>query len=95
MKTSEVLRNALALFGPDGQKWIDRCPPPSKHCSVTAIYAAANTGREVSDCMDALYGAADVSAFSWLGAWNDNHTWPEVKAAFEKAIAVELAKEAA
>lgn len=88
MTVKEGLQNALKLFGPDGENWLNSCPTGSdgKYCAVTACSTADEDNRTV------LWGTFDhllpnTKPCTLLQHYNDSHTWPEVKALFEKAIA--------
>lgn len=102
-QVAEVLKKALAAFGQNGEHWTQghaakpEGPSPSdgKHfCICTAIAAIGKRS--------ALYEQTVASVCAVLGInssgiqileWNDTHgrTWPEIKVAFEKAIAKEEA----
>ena len=85
--TAERLRKALALFGPNGEKWVNRLPGNNEYCSVTACAEADPTTSFLS-ATDLLCSVVGLGEFEVLQRWNDapERTWPEVKAAFEKAI---------
>lgn len=94
MPVATDLQAALALFGPNGEKWVPVDPDQERgtNCALSAIinaccdhhHAAGETyNSRKNAAIAALYRAAGHRHFP---KWNDNHTWPEVKAIFEKAI---------
>jgi hypothetical protein len=103
LPASEVLRLALEKLGPNGENWIKGAlytaadgfvdcdvTEAANFCSLGAIEAASGT----TDIRKAeKYLSSAIHGWSWVDNWNDaeERTFPEVKAAFEKAIS--LAKE--
>jgi hypothetical protein len=85
MITKEILQGALALFGPNGENWVGRFPRSGEECTVTAIARASGRAEGAADSSWRAFSEINNIDTS-LGIWNDNSTWPEVKAAFEKAI---------
>lgn len=90
--TAEVLRRALALLP---NTWVNTYPDEDagEHCAITAINEVARGGKRAKQFLcEAIGEQADsryVAALDVVIAeWNDapERTWPEVKAAFEKAI---------
>ena len=87
MTTAEVLRKALELLGPNGTHWGrgEQCFG-GKLCAGMAIDRANRGQYRVATLYKMLIPVLD-SQGTPIG-WNDapERTWPEVKAAFEKAI---------
>ena len=87
MKTpAQILRDALELLGADGERWWHpRCGKAmdGRDCAYTALKADTN---EVASAI--LCRVAGVNSLFSLWEWNDDpdRTWPEVRAAFLKAI---------
>jgi hypothetical protein len=94
-RASVVLRRALELLGPNGERWIQgRLGDKSACCSVGAIWFSAN---DVGSEAGARRHLAKVVRAEDIAKWNDAHsrTFPEVKAAFEKAIVLAEQEEGA
>jgi hypothetical protein len=96
MSTAEVLEKALELLGPNGENWQQGWSGIQGECMVTCIsrIVPGDTGNRLRwDAWKFLYPAAGITGCECISAWNDaeGRTWPEVKAAFQKAI--ELAKQ--
>lgn len=90
MKTKkELLQEALTLLGPNGEHWVGHCPyEPGKHCALTATAKAEGRSEELRSF---LYKALHELGFKKydddsISRYNDSHTFPEVKALFERAI---------
>jgi len=87
----EVLERALELFGPDGERWANKSPIGDEHCSVTALAKiAVLLSPSYMKAKSLVRRGAGLKDSESLSYWNDAHTFPEVRAAFLKAI--ELAK---
>ena len=92
LTTVEVLTKALELLGPKGQHWVNSLPiRPCDFCVVTACGAACPT-YSIAPALDKFREAIGLSKYAAVDNWNDapERTFPEVRAAFLKAI--ELAK---
>lgn len=96
MTTEQVLTKALELLGPNGENWVKEQQYGPCYCMVTAVQIAA--GQSHAACLSKIpaYELLCIAAardYGTLGMWNDHarRTWPEVKAAFERAI--ELARQ--
>ena len=100
MKSSEVLTKALELLGPNGELWCKSLPgvewPVAGNCASTAC-GMADTPEGYQSWKARTYlaraiGIPALETHSQIHGWNDapERTFPEVRAAFEKAI--ELAK---
>lgn len=86
MKTvKEQLQAALKLFGPNGENWVPRCPETeAQHCAVTACSViSAYDKSTLWTLLEKQLPNKNVA----LATFNDAHTFPEVKALFERAIA--------
>lgn len=88
IKSKTVLKRALKLFGPNGERWGKRYYKSNdKFCSLGAIRETISSAQffilytPVKSLLQDVVGGNVI-------AWNDNpiRKWPEVKAAFEKAI---------
>lgn len=97
-ETAQDLRAALALFGPNGEKWakVDMRDAFGNMCAAGAL---DQVQRECWPRRIAMFRAFSKAALGnpiglshTIGEWNDapERTWDDVKAAFERAI--ELAK---
>ena len=91
--TAEVLRKALELLGPNGEHWCkERYFNGNKMCMQGATRRASlyadDSGFTSALCTNALLKAVPDCEGNPIARWNDapERTWPEVKAAFEKAI---------
>lgn len=101
-KPSVLLRNALTLFGPNGEHWITGKSKQTKriwwtlwfasqtsYCSMGAI-AEVNTKNEfAAKCyLDAALEAKKLRYSIWN--YNDHiaHSFEDIKARFEEAIAL-------
>lgn len=84
---ADVLRKALALMGPHGERWSRGCPSCGSYCVTTAIDDA---GLNYELAAAFFRRAAGITPESYIPVWNDapSRTFAEVKAAFEKAIAL-------
>ena len=87
----EVLEKALELLGPNGENWVNEAPDWDKHCCVTAIDTVGDN-RSQEKAKSFLRRVINSNVCSLISRWNDapERTFPEVRAAFLKAI--ELAK---
>jgi len=83
-----VLRKALAAFGPNGENWVrGHGGLGNKCCSVTAFMRSGSplyVGH--SDEGYQILCRVTGAKIGFLGDWNDKQTWPQIKAAYEKAI---------
>lgn len=103
MKPSEALRKGLAKLGPNGEHWIQRdwardargtavWPTDSRACSFCSGGALKSVvGGNFDASLKFLQSAVDGS----VAYFNDRteSTFPEIKAMFEKAIALAEAEE--
>jgi hypothetical protein len=89
-QVAEALREALASFGPNGEKWVNRFPMgDGEYCAITAIPVEEDMPL-FDKCLYALGEAIDpANPNIYIGGWNDRpeRTFAEVKAVYEKAIA--------
>lgn len=85
MTTEQVLRDALALFGPNGQQWIKGAYQNNGFCVVGAVRYCY--GPEGPAC-HLLAIAAGTEYDSDLERWNDapERTFADVCAIFKSAI---------
>lgn len=98
MTTAEVLRKALELLGPNGEHWCQgRYFDGDKACMQGATRVAAQELSQrteaflhIAKCTERLMEVLPTCEGNPIARWNDapERTWPEVKAAFEKAIAL-------
>jgi hypothetical protein len=92
--TLDILRHArdLYAYAPSHAPFRD-APEPGTHCIVTALITASN-----ADVLSPAYRAARDPLYRVIGEslpdWNAEHSTEEVLAAFDRAIAVEEAKQA-
>jgi hypothetical protein len=89
MSKSQVLENALRLFGENGHRWVNRCGSMYEGtlCALNALGAA----EEGMECVCSTFQKANgLEGSDGIARWNDDHsrTWPEVKDAFNRAIAL-------
>jgi hypothetical protein len=92
-QVADVLEMALAVFGPHGENWVKMAEggqghDMSKKCASLAIGEQPVSQAPIQRAKAIL---CDVIGIDVMGiySWNDTpeRTWPEVKAAYEKAIA--------
>lgn len=106
MKTSETLTNALAWFGPNGEKWLRGISQvvdhPDKGCSIVALHAITSDLSRVSG----LVGEIQPIAYEYKKArdllrsivgnitnWNDNaQDFSVIQEGFKQAIAKAIAE---
>jgi hypothetical protein len=95
-RASEVLREALKRLGPNGERWISGLHwSGGKTCAGNAIYECADRIPTVFEPAQEFFATAiGGCGLRDIWRWNDDpsRTWPEVEAAFQKAIT--LAEEA-
>jgi len=97
LTTVEVLERALELLGPDGKYWVNSLPMRTcDFCVVTAVSAACPT-YSIAPALAKIREAAGLSKHAAVDIWNDapERTFPEVRAAFLKAIALAKAEQGA
>lgn len=84
MTVLEVLTQAKALLTPE--VWVPCKPVAPQLCALTAIDRAANWQGD--HWVKAAMRLKKVLNVSSIAVWNDSHTYPEVMAGFDKAIAL-------
>jgi hypothetical protein len=92
LKPSVILRNALSLFGPNGEHWAHG-PGDRKTCwcAGEAIIESSGGERIVSAVRDEALGyISEVISPKWvmLMDWNDHpqRKFPSIRRAFRRAI---------
>lgn len=102
MKSSEVLKAALALLGPNGENWCKEAfarnerqhpvmvesPTACKFCAMSACEKIA--GNTFQDLF--LYDAANIMGYEDIAKLNDTEPFAAVVQAFE--LAIDLAESA-
>lgn len=98
MNPIQLLQRALALFGPDGQNWVNHCPRgDGKECVMTAInrtYDPDEINLEKHDAARLALTHSIPKGYSTkhdvltLTKFNDNPntTFQDIKVLFETAI---------
>jgi hypothetical protein len=89
-QVAEVLRKALAAFGPNGERWAPHAGPLySGTCAWGCIYQIIweETGIQPVNDGDKWAASLGFTGCHDLFRWNDSAAWPEVKERFESAIA--------
>ena len=93
MKTpAQILRDALELLGPEGVHWVRGYPCGDRMCCLSAIYGEWFRNQLSTGKAEGIFSRVISDRF--ISRWNDapGRTWPEIRAAFLKAI--ELAEAA-
>lgn len=91
MNIVEALEKALAAFGPNGENWAQGDKALTQpYCCVTLALSRIRTQdyEQVAKAQDVLWATMGLKTRLQAEKWNDTpeRTWPEVKAAYEKAI---------
>jgi hypothetical protein len=87
-QVKQDLRAALALLGPNGENWcqLHLFTTDGRKCALGAIMEVRSiTDKRIDHASNALAEAIGQPA---IGDFNDTHTFPEVRAVFEKAILI-------
>lgn len=90
MKTSQVLRKALSLFGENGERWYgDTNKSCDKFCTTLAV-AEVSRGEDEYDALDVLKTVFNTTQLDPIWHWNDHpdRTFPQVKEKYLEAIAL-------
>jgi hypothetical protein len=96
LPASEVLRLALEKLGPNGEHWIKGAYKRGEtYCARGAVFYSVDEASSVTAPCGYLTRAVAASDLLPFENWNDapERTFPEVKAAFEKAISLAKAAE--
>ena len=94
MTTEQVLTKALDVLGPKGERWCKgRYHTEYGHCMQGAVHRVIPSDYDLqTKCWAAMISVLPPTDGNPIAWFNDDpeRTWPEVKAAFLKAI--ELAR---
>jgi hypothetical protein len=99
MNASEVLRKALELLGPNGENWCQHGYHfGDSHCMQGAVHLVTSDQRTRNKCWSAMVKVLPpFESGNPIARWNDDSAreWPDVEAAFRKAITLAEQEEAA